>query len=416
MSEALAAALFLPLSVIAFERPNNRRLVPIVALSLFILFWVRPNVGGVAFVVLIAGWGLRKSWKQILLVAVLLAAGVVVSWAATRRFAGNEAGRGIAGAVLFGSAEYNWSPALGTWPEAGGSWLSNPRLRLAVRNWLRTFGLPAADRDRELSWRALHGIFGLDYYDARWSSLYRALDKTERTAGLFLLVAAISFSVGAARRDAVIAVCAISLLLLLIGHNLLFASSPRLILPFLPAFLAMGAAAALRAGSRFQGGPLVLLGVVIIAFAVAPQVTSWDWGLVESSGVILEQRIPARALPRVSPATLHVRIAPPPGSRSAHFVLTVADRVLYRSTEDPDRTRPLITVPLPLEILRQNATAPIVLRLTAAGDYSPASYLLFAVVPPPWRTGAFRKDEKGLSPGSDIDSGALHWWAHAGVR
>ncbi|MCA1580485.1 MAG: hypothetical protein LC796_03670 [Acidobacteria bacterium] len=414
MSEALAAALFLPLSAIAFERPRNRRLVPVVALPLLVLFWVRPNVGVIAFLVLLAGWGLEKCWREILVVGVLMTAGVLISWSATRQFAGQEPGRGIAGVVLFGSAEYGWLPSLGIWPGTEGSWLSNPRLRLAARNWVQTLRLPAADRDRELAWRALHGIFGLEYYDARWSRIYRMLDKTERIAGLFLLVAAIALSVSAGRRDAVVAVCATSLLALLIAHNLLFASSPRLILPFLPAFLTMAAAAA-HARPRFGAGPFVFLGLVVIALAIAPQVSSWDWGQIETAGVILQQRIPARALPRSSPATLHVRIAPP-GGHSAHLIVTIADRVLYRSTEDHDRTRPLITVPLPPEVLRENAAAPLVMRLTSTGEYNPVSYLLFPVLPPPWRTGASRADRMGLSPGSDIDFGALDWWAHAGTR
>ncbi len=415
MSEALAAALFLPLCAVAVERPVRLRSLPFVALSVLVLFWVRPNVGGIAFLVLLAGWGMQKTWRQSVLVAILVIAGGFATWGATRRFAGEDAGRGIYGTIVFGSTEYNWWPSLKSWTGPVGPFRSAGRLRVASSEWRNTLELPAPDRDRELRWRALHGIFGLSYYDSRWSRLYAAFDRTERIAGLLLLVAGIAFSVGAARRDGAIVACAGLLLALLIAHNLLFGSSPRLILPFLPGFFLMGAAASFRTPASLRKGPMTVFALLAIVLALIPEVLSWDWGQMEAEGITLEQRIPRHALPLSTPATLHVRIAPP-GSAAAQLIASVDGRILYRSTDDHDRLRPLITVPVPQEILDKNAAAPVVLRLTSTGDYDTTSYLLFPVIPAPWRAGASRRNDPSLSPATDISRGGLDWWAHSGSR
>ncbi|MEP6801998.1 MAG: hypothetical protein ABJC07_08680 [Acidobacteriota bacterium] len=414
MSEPLAAALFLPLGVIALDPPARRRSIPVAALAVVVLFQVRPNVGGMALLLLLAGWSVRKSWRQALLMTILVGGGVVLCWVATRPYAGGESGRATAGVLLFGSAEYYWSPSLGAWPEAEPDGLSTARLRRVASNWSRSLHLPAADRARELRWRALHGLFGLEYYDARWSALYRTLEKIERTVGIPLVLAAIACSLAAGRRDGVILACAGSLLLYVVLQDLLFGSSPRLILPFLPVLLVMGVVALFAK----RGGPgwecVATFCVLVLFLAAAPECASWDWGQIEKTGVTLEQRIAPRSLPQTSPATLHVRIAPTAGS--ARWTLSAEGQVLYRSADEPDHPRPLLTVPLPPELLRRNATESILLRLTSSGEYSSTSYLLFPVIPRPWRSGASRLLDTRLSPATDVDAGGLDWWAHSGDR
>jgi hypothetical protein len=49
------------------------------------------------------------------------------------------------------------------------------------------------------------------------------------------------------------------------------------------------------------------------------------------------------------------------------------------------------------------------------GSYGEFQYLLFPVIPPPWRARAVREGSDALSSSTGIRSGSLDWWAHPGL-
>jgi hypothetical protein len=418
MSEAIATASFLPLCIVAWERPERTRTVILTAVGLLALFWIRPNVGAVAFLLVVLGWTLRKSYCEVAGVACLFLVGLFSVWTATAPYAGRDAKRALPDAILVGSAEYNWTPSLEPWPGSTGSFLTDPRIARSVRNWKLTFGAPRPDKARDLRWRAFHGLFGLDYYDARWSEVYRHLERASRIWAPLLVVLVLAFGMAFVfaenSSDMAAGLCAWALATTLVLHDFLFSSSPRLVLPYLPFFL-MLAPRALWSGRKrtlMPAGALVLLGLWLLAWH--PEVASWDWGLLESSGVALEQRLPAGALPRTAPATLHVRVAPLDVG-ATDLVLSLDGQVLFRGSAESTRERALLSIPLPSDILRENARASVLLRLRSEGRYDLRSYWIFPVVPPPWRDGARRVGDPALSPRTDVGSGSLDWWAHEGT-
>lgn len=423
MTEAVSAALFLPIAAAAIGIPRRRSAAIWTAIGLCILFSIRPNVAAIAFLLVVTGWSLSSSFRETITVAALFFVGIAAFWALTRDSAGPDRSRGLFDALLFGSSEYNWGPSLKPWPPPGsneGGLVSDPRLRAAADNWRQTLSQLPADRDRELRWRAWHGVFGQEYYDARWSPAYRGIDHLLRASAVLLVLAALATSLALRRGRENRAANAAALLATpaFLLHNLAFAPIPRYLLPLLPfvlllaaraAFLGRSAAFFLRASAFFVAG--------LALVARYPEVSSWDWGQIEAAGVTLEQSIPLGGLPRPGDvATLHVRVSSPIPSGSAHFELRAGEQIIYRSVEDPNRSRPYITANLPPEVLRRNVAAPIRLRLTSIGTYGPDSWLLFAINPPPWRTGARRVGSKELSPRSDVRFGGLDWWAHSGER
>jgi hypothetical protein len=62
-----------------------------------------------------------------------------------------------------------------------------------------------------------------------------------------------------------------------------------------------------------------------------------------------------------------------------------------------------------------NSREPIELELTSFGSYGETQYLLFPVIPPPWRRIAVREGSPDLSPSTGIRRGSLDWWAHPGA-
>ncbi len=423
MTEAVSAALFLPIAATAIEPPRTRGGILWTALGICVLFSIRPNVGTAALLLVLAGWLVSNSFRQTLAVAALFLAGAFAIWALTRPSSGPDPSRGLHDALLFGSSEYNWGPSLGPWPAVASNQKGvtfDPRLRQAAENWRRTLAQPAADRDRELLWRAWHGLFGLEYYDGRWSATYRCLDHALRASAGFLLTAALGCALALRRGLEHRAANIVGLLLVpaFVLHNLAFAPIPRYLLPFLPFLFLLAARAVCRGRSVGFFVRAAALCLAQIAFlARYPEIASWDWGQIESAGVTIEQRLPRGSLPRPGQvATLHVRMASPIPGGGAHFAVSADELSVYRSTEDPDRSRAYITAVLPAELLRRNAVSPITLRVRSFGSYGPDSFLLFAIRPPPWGTGAQRAVKDALSPGSDVHAGGLDWWAHSGDR
>jgi hypothetical protein len=111
-----------------------------------------------------------------------------------------------------------------------------------------------------------------------------------------------------------------------------------------------------------------------------------------------------------------VRIAAPLLPSSAHFqVRGPGGELLYNSDRDPERENPEITAPLPQSVLDANSHNAIDLELVSFGTYGEFHYLLFPVIPPPWRSRAVREASVDLSPSTGIRSGSLEWWAHRGA-
>jgi hypothetical protein len=207
------------------------------------------------------------------------------------------------------------------------------------------------------------------------------------------------------------------LVALLVGHDLLFGSHPRYILPFLPVLLLFSVAEA-ATWRRPLGGPLAIAGLVFaasVALAACNRgILDWEWGLIERPGVRIRQTIPRGALPASAPATLHVRVAPLVLPTGAGLEIRGEEGELLFSSRDGSPESPSVSVSLPEPILRANRGRDVTLTLVSVGDYDQVHFLVFPVVPPPWPPEAVREGDAELSPGTGIGRGSLDWWAHPG--
>ncbi len=419
MSEAISAAIFLPLALLVIWPPRRGGALAATGVGAAILFAIRPDFGAILFLITAAGLSRKRRWRGLAAYGMGFAAVTLFVWGATRRATGPDPLRGAGHPILEASAEYYWRPALGPWPRASEAQMGRRELEEAVRNWARTFSRWDVDGRRELVWRAFHGFLGTEFYDARWSRAYAAIDTASRIAAPFLLlaaVAALALPLSAVAPGARVA--GILTLAAVVAHDLVFGSNPRYLAPLL-AFLLFPLAAAGRAfpQARRSGRrmvPLIFFLLVLLALRER-QILDWQWGKIESAGVTIRQPIARGALPSRAPATLHIRIAAPLVPTNAQIGLSAGGRALWSSTGRLDRDRPLITADLPAWLLEANARGAVELQLTSAGDYGPFSYLLFPVIPPPWSRAA-RRDGGDLSPSTGVRWGALDWWAHAGTE
>ena len=258
----------------------------------------------------------------------------------------------------------------------------------------------------EALWRALHGFVGTEFSAAPFWS---------RVAAPFEILLAISLVLAALLRgpERAGAVLGSALVLLLVAQNLVLGSNPRFVLPFLPALFLFGAVAATRTPAALAGAVFVAL---LVVFAIHPYPLGWEWGRIERAGVRILQHVPKGALPSRAPATLHLRMAAPLLPSAAHFELRgPAKRLLYSSAGDVRRERPAVAIPLPQDLLDLNSRGPIELEIASFGSYGETQYLLFPVIPPPWRRSASREGSRELSPSTGIRRGSLAWWAHPGA-
>jgi hypothetical protein len=421
LPEALSAALLLPLVAWALDPPRFRGALLLFGLAIGVLFWIRPNVGGVALVIAAVGIARGRGWKAATTVLggfVLLVAPV---WIATRPRNQEETLRGLAHAVVFGSADYHWNPGLGRLAE-GRSRQEVERIELeqAKDNWKKLFRGRGPDVRRQVVWRALHGILGAEFYDPRWSPAYTTATFLSRVVTPFLTLLSIAVLVTsrlAGNRGA--SSLGLVLVALLVLQDVFLISNPRFVLPFLPAlyFLAV-ASAAPRASLPQVRTPVGVLLVILIAFvAMNRYVLDWEWGRIEKAGVALRQRIPIRSLPSSEPATLHLRIASPIAPADAGFeVRGPAGESLYSSTRDGRREGMAITIPLPASVLVANSRRDVEIELVSVGSFDESNYLMFPVIPPPWGRPARRVGSSELSPTTGIPAGSLDWWAHAGAE
>jgi hypothetical protein len=420
MSETICAALFLPLAALSIWKPRRPWVCASMGFGAAVLFAIRPDVGAILFLLTAAAFLAGRIWRCLGVYAAsftLLTLGV---WMVTRPAPGSDPLRGAGHPVLEASATYYWRPSLGQWPRAETqSAMGRKELDRAAGNWKRTLSHLGPDTRRELVWRAFHGLLGTEFYDARWSRLYGCLDEASRLLTSFLILAAVAGLALPARGMEPGARLPGGLLLAsIVGHNLVFGSNPRYLLPLLPFLLLLPieAIAALRGLSvpRRAAWGVVLAALIVLTY-LHREVLDWQWGMIETSGVRVVQPIPKGALPRRGPATLHVRIASPLMPPSAQLeIFGPGSRRLYSSLEDPARQRPYVTIPLPDWLLEVNRAAPVELSFVSQGGYGPHSYLLFPVIPPPWSTPARRDGSRELSPASGVSAGSLDWWAHEG--
>ncbi len=419
MSEAIAAAFFLPLAALAVWTPRRPVLQVLTGVGAAALFAIRPDAGATIFVLAVVLLGRDRRWRPLAIYAATFLLLAIGSWAATRPVAGADPIRGIGHPILEASADYYWRPSLGQWPRARTqAEMARKELEQAAHNWKRTLSRSGGDTRRELLWRAFHGLLGTEFYDASWSRPYHVLDTASRLLTPFLLLAFLAALALPSLPEARTELTGVLLLLSIVGHNLVLGSNPRYLLPVLPFLLLLLAAApaALAHASwlRRTGAGLLLLGLMALAFTQS-DVLDWQWGRIESPGVTIRQPIPAAHLPKREPATLHIRIATPVLPSAAHLdVFGPGGRLLYSSAGDANRARPFLTIPLPGWLLEADRKGPVELSLRSRGGYGATSYLLFPVIPPPFGSMARREGSRSLSPSTGIAIGSLDWWAHAG--
>lgn len=419
MTEALAAALLLPIVACVLWPPRRWPGALFAGLGVAALFWVRPNLGAMALVLMGLSLAAERRWRGLLLVlAVFVAVSLPVSLATRPREKGDALG-GLSYPILEATADYYWRPAVEPWPKAATPAAQmREELSRATANWKATLGQRGPDARRQLLWRALHGLLGMEFYDARWSPVWQRATTLSRIASPFLILAAAALLLCVPFRgpEAGARFAGPLLLLALFVQDLMLGPNPRYVLPVLPALLFLGAAALTQwkdqPAVRRLAAPL-LFAASVVFLAVEPAALDWQWGQIESSGVRLVQPIPRGALPAKGPATLHVRIASPLMPPAAHFeILGPGSRRIYSSLEDPARQRPYVTISLPEWLLEANRAGSTDLTLVSLAGYGPNSYLLFPVIPPPWRIPARRDGSPALSPATGLFAGSLDWWAH----
>jgi hypothetical protein len=420
MSEALAAAILLPIGAALLE-PSRRPIAGFfLGLASGVLFLVRPNCGGASLLLAAACIAAAREGRRILLLLAGFAVLILPFWYAGRSSLRGDPLRGLGYQIVEGSADYYWAPSIEPWP-AGATPEEAARRQLEVSRarWRDFLASRGPDRNRELVWRALHGLLGVEYYDSRWSAAYAAATTASRWLSPVLILGSVALLLAAPRRpDGPARLAGLLLLAVLVGQGLLLGSNPRYALPFFPVLFlfAVWAAGRLRgAGRARRAVVLVSLAALLAVAAWQRQVLDWQWGRIERAGVTLRQTIPPGGLPSRGPAVLHIRIAPADPRSDAHLVVASGGESLFSSRAQTDRGRPYLSIPLPRELLEHNAREPVELTLTSAGAYGEESYLLFPVIPPPWERPALREGG-GLSPSTGIAVGALDWWAHQGTR
>ncbi|HEY1251766.1 MAG TPA: hypothetical protein VGH97_11300 [Thermoanaerobaculia bacterium] len=418
MSEAVTAALLLPLTAVLLDPPARAWTSGLLGCATGVLFLVRPNAGAALVLLAAASIALAGEARLRRLGMLLLGFAVVSApiWFLTR--VPGDPFRGMSPAFVTGSLDYGWTP-----PHPGPEPPPFEQVRTALANWQVTFTEHSGDRGRQLAWRGLHAILGTDYYDARWSPGYQLATAVSRVFSPLLVLAAMVVLLVVGRRGPARLAKFLGLLLLLlcVVQGLVLGALPRLALPFLPSLLLYGIAAVPGLQGRRRRLAAAAAFALLVGFvAWQRQVLDWEWGRIEAAGVRLRLVIPRGRLPRPQPergpGTLHVRIAPlslPTGAGLE--VRSETGEPLFASTDaDYDPAVPFLTVSLPESILSANLQRDVRLSIVSSGAYDAAHFLLFPIIPPPWSAETIREGSASLSPETGIAQGALDWWAHAG--
>ena len=269
---------------------------------------MRPNLGAIAILLVCLALAIERRWRGLLLVlAVFVAVSLPVGLATRPREKGDALG-GLSYPILEATADYYWRPAVEPWPRADSpAGQMRAELSRTVANWKTTLGQRGPEARRQLLWRALHGLLGTEFYDARWSPSYQRATTLSRISAPFLILAAAALLLCVPFRgpEAGARFAGPLLLLALLVQDLLLGPNPRYVLPALPALLFLGAAALAQwkdqSRARRLAAPL-LFAASIVFLAIEPAALDWQWGQIESSGVRSSSRSPrARSPPEGLP-------------------------------------------------------------------------------------------------------------------
>jgi hypothetical protein len=389
MSEALTAALFLPIVASLLDPPARISRGILLGAATALLFLLRPNAGAAAAALAILAFASTRRWRALAgfaAVAVLL---ILPVWVLTSP-PDRDAMRGLGPAFVWARAEYGWTNAAGLAPP------------------------DASDAARLRVWRLFHGILGSEYHDASWSPVWSFLDEWSRTLSPFLVLATLSCLLPLPRgRERLARLLGLALGALLIAQSYLLGALPRFALPFLPALFLC----AIAAWPPARSVTLAVFAALLLGARWQRHVLDREWGRIEAPGIRITQTISRGALPAAPPAVLALRVAPALVPSSAGLsVLGPGGEVLYDSrSDDIERRRPYVAMALPAPILQANRRGDVSVTLVSQGAYGDTQYLLFPVIPPPWGPPARREGGGPLSPSTGIRSGGLDWWAREGA-
>jgi len=389
MSEALTAALLLPIVAALLDPPA--RAWPAFALGAAsgLLFLVRPNAGAVAGTLAVLACAAMRRWRALPSFAAGAIVLVLPVWLLTDP-PGRDPLRGLGPVLVWARAEYGW---------------------------INVAGLPPPDRSeafRQSVWRLGHGLLGGEHYDASWSTAWAMLDEASRFVSPFLVLLALACLLAPPReRSSLPRILGLALAGMLVVQSFFLGALPRFALPMLPA-LFLCVAAAWPPIKSVAAATFVIL---VAAARWQRQVLDREWGRIEAPGIRIAQTLPKGALPMAQGSVLRIRVAPAlVPSNAGLSVLGPSGEVLYDSRGDTDRRRPFIEMPLSPEILAANQRGPVTLTLVSAGDYGESQYLLFPVIPAPWAPSAEREGSSVLSPSTGLRSGSLDWWVDSDAR
>ncbi|HMF08342.1 MAG TPA: hypothetical protein VKJ00_04350 [Thermoanaerobaculia bacterium] len=419
MTEALAAALLLPIGAVLLEPAGWRGAGLLHGAMCGALFLVRPNCGGAVVLIAAVVFAAAREIRRLVFFLAGFAVLIVPFWYLGRSNLPGDPLHGLGYQIVEGSADYYWAPSISPWPvgETPGKAVAE-ELRVAQENWKRTFASAEPDWMRQIVWRAFHGFLGIEFYDFRWFDPYALAANISRWISPFFILAAMAILAAAPWREGRGKLCGVLLLLIFIGQDLVLGSNPRYALPLLPLLFvfALAAAGPFFGARRGRGViALVFFAGLIVAAWWQRQILDWQWGKIESADVTLLQEIPKGSLPTSEPATLHVRIASAHAAAPAGLeVFVPPKKVLYSIGKETARGNPVLTIPLPAWLLEANRSGPVTLSLRSTGSYGETSFLLFPVIPPPWARPTYRDGSRELSPSTGIRRGALDWWAHPG--
>ena len=387
MSEALTAALLLPVAAALLDPPS--RALPGFALGAAsgFLFLVRPNAGAAAGLLAAIAFLATRRLRAFAGWDIGAALVVVPIWVMTsppRR----DALRGLGPAFAWARAEYGWVNAAGL------------------------FASDTSEAARQTVWRLFHGLLGGELYDASWSPAWMRLEEWSRILSPFLVLGALACLLAPSRaRDSRARLLGLVLAAFLIVQSYWLGALPRFALPFLPLLFFF----AIAAWPPVRGLAILIFAVLVAAARWQRQVLDREWGRIETAGIRISQTLPRGALPEKAPATLRIRVAPVLVPASADLsVLGPTGDVLYDGRRDLDRRRPYIDVPLTPALLAENRERAVALTLVSHGLYGDTQYLLFPVISRPWSAPAVRDESDTLSPSTGVVTGGLDWWVRPG--
>ncbi len=389
MSEALTAALLLPIVAALLDPPARAWPAFALGASSGLLFLVRPNAGAAAGALAALAFTATRRWRALSSFAAAAILVVLPVWLLTDP-PGRDPLRGLGPAFVWARSEYGWTNAA---------------------------GLPPPDRSeafRQGVWRLWHGLLGGEHHDAAWSKSWAMLDEASRLASPFLVLLALACLLAPPRkRGSLPRILGLALAAMLVAQSFFLGALPRFALPLLPA-LFLCVAAAWPPIKSLAAATFVIL---VAAARWQRQVLDREWGRIEAPGIHIAQTLPKGALPMAQGSVLRIRVAPAlVPSNAGLSVLGPAGEVLYDSRADTDRRRPFVEMPLSPDLLAANQRGPVTLTLVSAGDYGESQYLLFPVIPAPWGTSAEREGSAVLSPSTGLRSGSLDWWVDSDAR